>query len=60
MSDLKHNGQTIATVKASWQTQARGSDSNEYDIYLGCANDGNGLDITTGKPLKTYEEWSAS
>lgn len=40
-----------------WQTKARGSNSNEYEIYLACADDGNGNDITTGKPLKTYDEW---
>jgi len=40
-----------------WQTQARGDNDSEYQIYLSCANDGEGNDITTGKPLKTYEEW---
>ena len=40
-----------------WQTQARGDNDSEYQIYLACANDGNGLDFTTGKPLKTYDEW---
>jgi hypothetical protein len=33
---------------------------NRYQIYLDCANDGNGFDITTGKPLKTFEEWLKS
>ncbi len=32
-------------------------EKQEYQIYLDCADDGNGLDITTGKPLKTYDEW---
>ena len=40
-----------------WQTQARGSNDSEYQIYLSCADDGNGIDFTTGKPLKTYDEW---
>ena len=40
-----------------WQTQYRGSNSNEYEIYLSCADDGKGIDTTTGRPLKTYEEW---
>jgi hypothetical protein len=40
-----------------WQTQARGSNDSEYQIYLSCANDGDGIDITTGAPLKTYDEW---
>ena len=43
-----------------WQTQARGSDSNEYQIYLSCADDGDGNDFTTGQPLKTYQEWLES
>lgn len=47
-------------VNAEWQTQARGSNSNEYDIYLACADDGTGHEIMTGKPLKTFEEWLAS
>ena len=40
-----------------WQTQARGDNDSEYQIYLACADDGDGLDFTTGKPLKTYDEW---
>jgi hypothetical protein len=40
-----------------WQTQARGSNDSEYQIYLSCADNGNGIDFTTGKPLKTYQEW---
>lgn len=41
-----------------WQTQGRGSNCEEYQIYLACADDGNGFDITNpGQPLKTYEEW---
>ena len=40
-----------------WQTKARGSNDNEYQIYLTFADGGNGLDFTTGKPLKTYDEW---
>ena len=41
-----------------WQTQYRGTNSDEYQIYLDCADDGNGGDITNdGQPLKTYEEW---
>ena len=41
-----------------WQTQSRGTNDNEYQIYLSCANDGKGGDITNnGQPLKTYEEW---
>lgn len=28
-----------------------------YEIYLADADDGNGNDIMTGKPLKTFDEW---
>jgi hypothetical protein len=52
MSDLE--------MSEFWQTQARGSDNNEYQIYLSCADDGNGIDFTTGQPLKTYQEWLES
>ena len=42
----------------NWQTKARGSNDDEYQIYLACANDGKGGDITrNGAPLLTYEEW---
>jgi hypothetical protein len=40
-----------------WQTQARGTNDSEYQIYLSCADNGKGIDFTTGKPLKTYDEW---
>ena len=40
-----------------WQTKARGTNSDEYEIYLTCADDGSGNDFTTGEPLKSYEEW---
>ena len=47
--------------KELWQTKSRGENSDEYQIYLECANDGKGGDITNdGRPLKTYEEWLAS
>lgn len=46
---------------ANWQTPLRGTNDQEYQIYLSCADDGNGGDITRGgAPLKTYEEWLAS
>lgn len=49
------------TRSLSFQTKLRGSNSAEYKIYLDCADDGNGGDITRGgAPLKTYEEWLLS
>ena len=57
MSELKHNGKVIQSTALNFQTKQRGSNDAEYQIYLGCANDGNGIDFTTGKPLKTYDEW---
>jgi len=52
MNDLEYN--------EYWQTQARGSNNQEYQIYIDLADDGNGVDITTGRPLKTYDEWISS
>ena len=40
-----------------WETRARGTNDSEYQIYLSFADDGKGIDITTGNPLKTYDEW---
>ncbi len=46
---------------ANWQTPVRGRDWDEYQIYLACADDGKGGDITRGgAPLKSYDEWLAS
>jgi len=46
---------------ADWQTQQRGTNDAEYQIYLTFADDGKGGDITRGgAPLKTYEEWLQS
>ena len=55
-------GQNIETqAEGFWQTQMRGTNDAEYQIYLHCANDGKGGDITRGgAPLKTYDEWIAS
>jgi len=42
----------------TFQTKIRGTNDQEYQIYLACADDGKGGDITRdGAPLKTYEEW---
>jgi hypothetical protein len=44
-----------------WQTQARGSNDQEYQLYLDLADDGKGGDITcNGVSLKTYDEWLAA
>lgn len=45
---------------ATWQTRSRGDNDSEYQIYLSCADNGKGIDFTTGKPLKTYDEWCNS
>lgn len=43
---------------ANWQTPVRGPDWDEYQIYLACADDGKGGDITRGgAPLKSFDEW---
>lgn len=30
---------------------------DRYEIYIDCADDGNGYDLTSGEPLKTFDEW---
>jgi len=45
----------------TWQTRMRGENRDEYEIYLACADDGKGGDITrNGAPLKTFDEWMNS
>ena len=42
----------------TFQTQIRGSNDAEYQIYLSFADNGKGGDITrNGEPLLTYDEW---
>lgn len=44
--------------KEFFQTKVRGTNADEYDIYLACADDGSGGDVTNnGAPLKTYDEF---
>jgi len=44
-----------------WITKGRGSNEQEYQIYLSCADDGNGGDITRdGEPLLSFDEWMNS
>ena len=50
--DLQYN--------ADWQTQTRGTNDTGYQLYLSFADDGKGIDFTTGKPMKTYDEWMNS
>jgi len=41
-------------------TRSRGSNRQEYEIYIACADNGRGGDITRdGRPLLTFEEWLA-
>ena len=32
-----------------WQTKTRGSNANEYEIYVDC--------VGVGEPVKSYDEW---
>ena len=59
MSELRHEGNIIQTVRADWQTQARGTNDQEYEIYLSAADPKTGLWLDD-KPVKTYEEWLGS
>lgn len=47
----------LDSFSADHQIQVSGDNDSEYQIYLACADDGNGNEIMTGKPLKTYDEW---
>ncbi len=44
---------TILLPAADWQTQQRGTDDAEYEIYKVCAE-------SLGWQVKTYEEWLRS
>ena len=45
----------------NFQTKVRGTNEQEYQIYLDCANDGTGGDITrNGQPFLTFDEWLAN
>ena len=57
MTILVHEGVAVSQITTDWQTQARGTNNQEYQIYLSCADNGRGIDFTTGRPLKTYDEW---
>ena len=59
MNELLHNGRVIQVTRDDFQTKVRGTNREEYDIYISCADDGRGMDITTGctQPLKTLNEW---
>jgi hypothetical protein len=37
-----------------------GTKRDEYEIYRKHADNGKGIDITTGKPMKTFEQWLSS
>ena len=55
MTHLVHDDKSIQTIDIQWQTQARGTNDQEYGIYLsGVDNKGLWLD---GSPVKTYNEW---
>jgi hypothetical protein len=36
-------------VTDDWQTKTRGSNADEYEIYVDCAG--------VGEPVKSYDEW---
>ena len=54
---MNNEANPVLVPNTFFQTQTRGDNDSEYQIYLSCADDGHGIDFTTGKPLKTYEEW---
>ena len=53
--------QDFQNALCNFQTRVRGANEHEYQIYLECANDGAGGDITrNGQPLLTFDEWLAN
>ena len=49
---------TMTHDNLDWQTPVRGTNEAEYDIYLACADNGKGGDITRdGAPLLTFIDW---
>ncbi|WP_158414134.1 hypothetical protein [Geoalkalibacter subterraneus] len=42
-----------------WQTKTRDTLEQEYQIYREQADNGQGLDIATGEPLLSFDEWLA-
>lgn len=55
----KENNNLLPNV--NWQTKQRGTNEQEYQTYLSCADNGKGGDITrNGEPLKSYQEWLES
>ena len=55
MTNMENNIEMQAT--SFFQTKLRGTNDQEYQIYLSCADDGKGNEFMTGRPLKTYDEW---
>ena len=47
----------LKSMALGWLDISQFKNSDEYAIYLSCADDGTGHEIMTGEPLKTYEEW---
>ena len=56
MSNLIHEDKVIQSISNTWQTQARGSNSQEYEIYLSGGDKKTGLWLDD-TPIKTYDEW---
>ena len=46
-------------MKIEQENQEKPYEVREIPQYLSCADNGNGMDITTGfiRPLKTFGEW---
>ena len=59
MATLFHDDKPIQTIRADFQTRMDGDLKQRYECYLHCADDGNGIDICTGNPLLTFNEWAA-
>lgn len=48
----------LLSTPAGWHTKVHGSFGDVFKIFLTCADDGKGGDITNGgAPLPTFNEW---
>jgi hypothetical protein len=58
-ADFRRSGPDEA-LEESGIRKMLGKLEDEYEMYKKGFNDGKGNDFTTGKPLKTFDEWLGS
>lgn len=53
-ANCKQKDKTIAPLRPKGVSEQLW---DRYLIYFSCADDGKGNDVTTGRKLKTFDEW---